>query len=70
MSIRYEFQEGHIINAPNLLAATTVPEVIYHFTAGRYFITAAWNEDRPIDATVQFNPDYFTAASVQKMTTK
>ncbi|WP_028081426.1 DUF1329 domain-containing protein [Solimonas soli] len=66
----YEFQEGHIINAPNLLAATTVPEVIYHFTAGRYFITAAWNEDKPIDATVQFKPDYFTAASVQKMTTK
>lgn len=66
----YQFQEGHIISAPNLQAATTVPEVIYHFTAGRYFITAAWNEDKPIDATVNFKPDYFTAASVQKMTTK
>jgi len=66
----YQFQEGHIINAPNLLSATTVPEVIYHFTAGRYFITAAWNEDQPIDATVKFNPDHFTSAAVQKRTTK
>jgi len=66
----YQFQEGHIINAPNLLAATTVPEVIYHFTSGRYFITAAWNEDKPIDATASFNSDYFSAASVQKMSTK
>ncbi|HSW14528.1 MAG TPA: DUF1329 domain-containing protein [Solimonas sp.] len=66
----YQFQEGHIVNAPNLLAATTVPEVIYHFTSGRYFITAAWNEDKPIDATASFNADYFSSASVQKMTTK
>jgi hypothetical protein len=66
----YQFQEGHIISAPNLLAATTVPEIIYHFTSGRYFVTAAWNEDKPIDATVSFKPDYFNAASVQKMTTK
>jgi len=66
----YQFQEGHIINAANILSATTVPEVIYHFTSGRYFITAAWNEDKPIDATAKFNPDYHSAASVQKMTTK
>ncbi|AXQ29097.1 DUF1329 domain-containing protein [Solimonas sp. K1W22B-7] len=66
----YQFQEGHIISAPNIMAATTVPEVIYHFTSGRYFITAAWNEDKPIDATASFNADYFSAASVQKMTTK
>ena len=66
----YQFQEGHIISAPNVLTATTVPEIIYHFTSGRYFITAAWNEDKPIDSTVSFKPDYFNAASVQKMTTK
>jgi hypothetical protein len=66
----YQFHEGHIVNAPNILAATTVPEIIYHFTSGRYFVTAAWNEDKPIDATATFKPDYFSAASVQKMTTK
>lgn len=66
----YQFQEGHIINARNVLSATTIPEVIYHFNSGRYFVTAAWNEDKAIDATVRFKPDYFTSASVQKMTTK
>ncbi|MDP9139458.1 MAG: DUF1329 domain-containing protein, partial [Pseudomonadota bacterium] len=66
----YQFQEGHMVFAYNILTATTIPEVIYHFTSGRYFVTAAFNEDKPIDATVSFKPDYFTAASVQKMTTK
>ena len=28
------------------------------------------NEDKPNDFTVNFSPDYFTAASVQKNTTK
>ncbi len=66
----YQFQEGHIVFGYNVLSATTVPEVIYHFTSGRYFITAAFNEDKPLDLTAKFKPDYFTAASVQKMTTK
>ncbi|MFA5939366.1 MAG: DUF1329 domain-containing protein [Sinimarinibacterium sp.] len=66
----YQFQEGHVIMGYNILSVTTVPEVIYHFTSGRYFITATFNEDKPLDLTVSFKPDYFSAASVQKMTTK
>ncbi|PPE76048.1 DUF1329 domain-containing protein [Solimonas fluminis] len=66
----YQFQEGHLIFAYNILAATTVPEIIYHFTSGRYFVTAAFNEDKPNDSSVSFNADYFSASSVQKMTTK
>ena len=66
----YKFQEGHLINAPNIQAASTVPEVIYDFQSGRYFITAAFNEDKPYDLTVNFSDDYFTAASVQKRSTK
>jgi hypothetical protein len=66
----YQFQEGHLIFAYNILASTTTPEVIYHFTSGRYFITAAANEDKPNDESVSFSPDYFTSASVQKMSTK
>ena len=66
----FQFQEGHLIFAPNIMATSTVPEVIYHFDSGRYFITAAFNEDHPIDSTVHFNDDYFSAAAVQKMTTK
>ncbi|HSW14458.1 MAG TPA: DUF1329 domain-containing protein [Solimonas sp.] len=66
----YQFQEGHVGFASNLLASFTIPEVIYHFTSGRYFITAAFNEDKPYDLTVSFGNDYFSASSVQKMTTK
>lgn len=66
----YKFQEGHLITAANILAASTVPELIYDFASGRYFITAAFNEDKPVDLTQTFSDDYFTAASVQKMSTK
>ena len=66
----YKFQEGHLITAPNIQAASTVPEIIYDFFSGRYFITAAFNEDKPVDLTVNWSDDYFTAASVQKLTTK
>lgn len=66
----YKFQEGHLVSAANIQATSTVPEVIYDFFSGRYFITAAFNEDKPYDSTVTFNDDYFTAASVQKRTNK
>ena len=65
-----QFHEGNIVWAPNVQAATTIPEVIYHLTSGRYFITAVFNEDKPVDLTANFGADYFTAASVQKMSTK
>ncbi|WP_428312572.1 DUF1329 domain-containing protein [Hydrocarboniphaga sp.] len=65
-----QLHEGHLIVGYNILAASTVPEVIYHFDSGRYFITAAFNEDQPYDLTQKFNDDYFNASSVQKMTTK
>ncbi len=66
----YQFQEGHYILAPNILAGSTVPELIYHFNSGRYFITAAANEDKANDFTVDFDDGYFEAAAVQKRTTK
>jgi hypothetical protein len=66
----YQFQEGHYIWASNIMAGTTIPEIIYHFNSGRYFVTAMANEDKPNDLSVKFPNDYFTAASVQKITTK
>jgi hypothetical protein len=66
----YQFQEGHYVWAPNIQAGTTIPEIIYHFDSGRYFVTAAANEDKPNDLTVRFPPGYFTADAVQKRTTK
>ena len=66
----FQFQEGHLVWGSNVQATTTVPEIIYHFTSGRYFITAAFNEDKAPDLTAKFSPDFFTAASVQKSSTK
>jgi hypothetical protein len=66
----YKFQEGHLIYGANIQAMTTVPELIYDFQSGRYFVTAAFNEDEPYDLTQNFSEDYFTPASVQKMTSK
>ena len=64
----YQFQEGHMIFAQNILAGSTVPEVIYHFNSGRYFITAMANEDKPNDLSVRFDDSYFLSNSVQKRT--
>ncbi|HVT36341.1 MAG TPA: DUF1329 domain-containing protein [Nevskiaceae bacterium] len=66
----FQFQEGHLALGKNIGSVSSVPEVIYHFDSGRYFITAMSNEDKPNDFTVHFTDDYFTAASVQKNTTK
>ena len=66
----YQFQEGHYIWAPNILAGTTIPEIIYHLDSGRYFVTAMANEDKPNDLSVTFDAEHFNSASVQKITTK
>ena len=66
----YQYQEGHNIFAANLLTNGNVPEVIYHFDSGRYFLTGMFNEDKPLDFTRNFNDEYFTAEAVQKRTTK
>ncbi len=66
----YQFQEGHVVFAYNVMTTGTVPEVIYHFTTGRYFITALANEDKPNDFTVNFEDSYYEATSVQKRASK
>jgi hypothetical protein len=65
-----EFQEGHLIQYFNILAATTQPEVIYHFNSGRYFVTAMNNEDQPYDQSVTFSDSDFEANTVQKKASK
>ncbi len=66
----YQFQEGHTIFAANVQTVGGVPEVIYHLTAERYFVTAMANEDKPNDFSVRFPEEYFEAASVQKRSLK
>ncbi|MDR3417575.1 MAG: DUF1329 domain-containing protein [Nevskia sp.] len=66
----YKFQEGHLVATPSVQAATTVPEVIYDFASGRYFVTAAYNEDKPYDLATELPDEEFTPAAVQKLTTR
>ena len=62
----YKFQEGHLVTFTNVQAAGPVPEVIYDFYSGRYFITAAFNQDKPIDVSVSWPDDHFSSSTVQK----
>jgi len=66
----YQFQEGHTIFAANVQTVGGVPEVIYHFTSGRYFVTAMANEDKPNDFSVRYPDEYFEAGSMQKRALK
>ncbi|AXQ28286.1 DUF1329 domain-containing protein [Solimonas sp. K1W22B-7] len=66
----YQFQEGHTVFSPSVQSVGGIPEVIYHFSSGRYFLTAMANEDKPNDFTARFSDDYFEAASVQKRSLK
>ena len=65
-----QFQEGHTIYGYNVQTVGGVPEVIYHFTTGRYFITAMANEDKPNDFSVRFDEAHFESANLQKRATK
>ena len=66
----YQYQEGHHVFAYNMLLSGTVPEVIYHFNSGRYFVTAMANEDRAVDFSLEFRESHFEAAQVQRRTTR
>lgn len=66
----WKFQEGHILTAPNIKTATTIPEVIYDLQSGRYFVTAMANEDKPNDTSVSFKKGYFSPRNLSRMGTK
>lgn len=61
-----QFQEGHTIFAYNIQSVGGVPEVIYHFNSGRYFVTAMANEERPNDFSVELDDRDFEASAVSK----
>lgn len=66
----FRFQEGHVVALANVLGSGTVPEVIYHFDSGRYFLTALANEDKANDYTTRFDETFFDPDSVQKRATQ
>jgi len=66
----YQFQEGHMVALSNVLGSGTLPEVIYHFDSGRYFLTALANEDKANDYTKRFDESFFDPDNVQKRANK
>lgn len=64
----YKYDEGFSTFLPSVQTVGAVPQVIYDFDSGRYFVTAAINDSKPNDFSITFPPDYFTPASVQKRT--
>ena len=66
----YKFQEGHMVCSPEMLACSTIPEIIYDLQSGIYFATAMINEDKPNDFTVSFDDKHFDPNTVKKRTTR
>ncbi|MDP9139376.1 MAG: DUF1329 domain-containing protein [Pseudomonadota bacterium] len=66
----FRFQEGHLTPQYNVQTVFTVPEVIYHFDSGRYFLTALSAEGKPNDYTVDYSDAFFDPDSVQKRASK
>ncbi len=62
----YKFQVAHQSFTQNVQAVGGVPEVIYDFQSGRYFLTALANEDKPNDFSVDYDDRYFTPRSLRK----
>ncbi|MGB1580521.1 MAG: DUF1329 domain-containing protein [Nevskiales bacterium] len=65
-----QFQEGHTAFAYNIQSVGGVPEVIYHFNSGRYFVTAMANEDKPNDFSADLDDKDFEPRAVTKRVTK
>lgn len=66
----FNFQEGMAVAQYSVLTHGTVPEVIYHFDSGRYFVTALQAEGQPNNYTVQYPDSFFTDSGVQQRASK
>lgn len=66
----FNFQEGLLTPQYNVQTAFTVPEIIYHFDSGRYFLTALQAEGAPNNYAVDYPPGFFTDQAVQQRATK
>lgn len=61
----FKFQESHQTFFQNSQAVGGLPEIIYDFSSGRYFVTALANEDKSDDWSVSFDDGYFLATSLR-----
>jgi len=61
----FKFQESHQTFFQNSQAVGGLPEIIYDFASGRYFVTALANEDKSDDWSVTFDDSYFQATALR-----
>lgn len=61
----FKFQESHQTFFENSQAVGGLPEIIYDFASGRYFVTALANEDQSNDWSVTFDNAYFLATALR-----
>lgn len=66
----FNFQEGMATPQYNVLTHFTVPEIIYHFDSGRYFVTALQAQGKPNDYSVKYPEGFFTDSAVQQRASK
>jgi len=66
----FNFQEGMATPQYNVMTHFTVPEVIYHFDSGRYFVTALSAQGHPNDYSVKYPDGFFTDSAVQQRASK
>jgi len=66
----FNFQEGMLTPQTNVQTVFTVPEVIYHFDSGRYFMTALQAQGKPNNYSVSYPEGYFTDSAVQQRASK
>ncbi len=66
----FNFQEGMGTPQTNVLTHFTVPEIVYHFDSGRYFVTALQAQGAPNDYSVDYPDGFFTDSAVQQRASK
>jgi hypothetical protein len=62
----YKFSEAHQAFFANAQAVGGLPEIIYDFNSGRYFLTALANEDKSNDWSVHYEDSFFDSAALRR----
>ncbi len=62
----WRFQEGHIVQFYRLPITTTIPEIIYDFSARRYFATLLTNEDEFYHRERELKETDFTSNAMKR----
>ncbi|MGH8516129.1 MAG: DUF1329 domain-containing protein, partial [Panacagrimonas sp.] len=62
----FKFQEAHQAFFTNVQAVGGLPELIYDFNSGRFFVTALANEDKSNDWSVRYDDNFFDSTALRR----